>query len=626
MRTEEEKTERADAEEIVAIFDGRFREQYGEGHLLMACHAAFPIAVTPDMFYQLWANFREYTDGTTGQPPLTIDRIAVSDVLLWHCWQETDPEVYELDAAVRACLLDKLRTDTRFGEKRIQELAQFLHQYTERIIGDRHGPNFREAQQWTVMATLAPAKATEILAQRLTQSVNDKNEPEVLRLRNVLEALTSQEERFRGMLYVSKALKANYLGYDSDTISRQIKLAKGQRGYGLTTDIKPGEPFLTIPIPADLPNEVALPAKPVSKLYLLTVGIDAYKGASLRGCVNDARLLLETFTQYSPSPIAHNRCLFDRQATKKNILSELEKLLRAAGPDDIVIFTFSGHGQNHSTRDKADQNTLVTYGAGSLVLGRSVNDPKQMAARTINETEFRELVQKAGQNDPHILMITDTHNGSANWLSATNPKHIVMAAGSDWETVLETYDNNDAKPHGAFTAALVAALGNTDHPVPQTYRSLIRKIYQTMWDKKYDQTPQLFGTEAALRRPFLSTDDSGILYATELTRYGLKQQSPAADEPLATTELQLSIDQLLKRYTGSIPPFSETSKNDVIRQMERAVTTADQSQGLSVVGIGGRGGLSLINEWKNVIQARVDLVSDSTQVDIADISTTLKDR
>ncbi|GET37764.1 hypothetical protein [Microseira wollei] len=34
-----------------------FAQQFGEAHRNLARHAAFPLVLTPDLLYQIWANF-----------------------------------------------------------------------------------------------------------------------------------------------------------------------------------------------------------------------------------------------------------------------------------------------------------------------------------------------------------------------------------------------------------------------------------------------------------------------------------------------------------------------------------------------------------------------------------------
>ena len=50
------------------------------GHLFLAYHAAFPLALTPDLLYNIWAVYRRDVNDQL----LDIPWVAVSDLLLSH--------------------------------------------------------------------------------------------------------------------------------------------------------------------------------------------------------------------------------------------------------------------------------------------------------------------------------------------------------------------------------------------------------------------------------------------------------------------------------------------------------------------------------------------------------------
>jgi hypothetical protein len=95
-----------------------FRNRFTENHLEFACHAAFPLALTPDLLYRL----RDYPF----QPKLQVPWITVSDLLLSDLCSEVDEELYEMDIAVRQELLRHL------SQQSLRELSQFLLKYVKR--------------------------------------------------------------------------------------------------------------------------------------------------------------------------------------------------------------------------------------------------------------------------------------------------------------------------------------------------------------------------------------------------------------------------------------------------------------------------------------------------------------
>ena len=83
----------------------------------------------------------------------------------------------------------------------------------------------------------------------------------------------------------------------------------------------------------------------------LLVGINAYPGQPLNGCVNDvndmARLLVDACGFRS----AEIRLVVDARATTANIRDRLEWLVAGARPGDRLFFHYSGHGARFPVRN-----------------------------------------------------------------------------------------------------------------------------------------------------------------------------------------------------------------------------------------------------------------------------------
>ena len=128
-----------------------FAEKFGEGHLALACHAAFPLALTPDLLYRIWATF------VPREAPWT----AVADILLSPLCREVGYALYEMDIAVRNPLLEELKNDERFGQQRLNELADFLIKYVAQHLqgDDPDTHDLAQAQRWTALAYSRPNEA-----------------------------------------------------------------------------------------------------------------------------------------------------------------------------------------------------------------------------------------------------------------------------------------------------------------------------------------------------------------------------------------------------------------------------------------------------------------------------------
>jgi hypothetical protein len=81
-------------------------------------------------------------------------------------------------------------------------------------------------------------------------------------------------------------------------------------------------------------------------LRALCVGINAYPGeARLSGCVNDANAWARVFRGLQFEQVD---LLVDEDATQDRIRQELQALVRAGSPGDVLVFQYSGHGTTFS--------------------------------------------------------------------------------------------------------------------------------------------------------------------------------------------------------------------------------------------------------------------------------------
>ena len=199
-----------------------FRRHHGDPHLHLACHAAMPLALSPDLAYRLWANFQRDTSGAL----LRIPWVAVADLLLSPLCVEVGDELYEMDEAVRSVLLELLATDTRFGPSRLRRIAAFLDEYVEQQLNsdDIDARDFAQAQHWAALAYTAPSAAASELA-RAFAAVPLANKPEVVRIASVVEALATPLGSFSTLLTYAQAAQSLARGRDHPAVRKLQSLA-----------------------------------------------------------------------------------------------------------------------------------------------------------------------------------------------------------------------------------------------------------------------------------------------------------------------------------------------------------------------------------------------------------------
>ena len=146
-------------------------------------------------------------------------------------------------------------------------------------------------------------------------------------------------------------------------------------------------------------------------LYALLVGIDAYQSPvrALRGCVNDITIIDELLHSRAEAEYRYQpRVLKDADATRDAIIAGFREHLRQAGPDDVALFYYSGHGSQeqappefwHLEPDRLDE-TLVCY------------DSRQNGRFDLADKELGKLIDEVAERDAHVLVVLDCcHSGS----------------------------------------------------------------------------------------------------------------------------------------------------------------------------------------------------------------------
>ncbi len=166
-----------------------FAKRFGQAHIDLASHGAFPLALTPELLYCLRENFLP-----------DAPWIAVADILLFLC----DPvgyQLYELDGEIRHELL--LYLTEHFGQSRLcgdGEKGKYnLADFTIAYIRSSLNTNYRAdldlgpAPQWTALAYTKPEQAVQDIAQMLEKVLQKPNPGEWVKFTSLIESYANTE-------------------------------------------------------------------------------------------------------------------------------------------------------------------------------------------------------------------------------------------------------------------------------------------------------------------------------------------------------------------------------------------------------------------------------------------------
>ncbi|MDH5604023.1 MAG: caspase family protein, partial [Cyclobacteriaceae bacterium] len=202
-----------------------------------------------------------------------------------------------------------------------------------------------------------------------------------------------------------------------------------------------------------------------ASLHVLVVGINQYEKQdyNLNYAQSDARSFMEKFMQNSRAlfkEVGNKIELYDREATKENIMKAFENIVAQSDPEDMFVFYYAGHG---SVDEKTNEYYLVPTDITQLY-----GDSEQLKNKGISATELKTMLSRIKSTQQLILMDA-CHSGAAVTAfeskdEASRKKAITQLARSSGVAML-TASNSlqfatefDSLKHGVFTYSLLEAL------------------------------------------------------------------------------------------------------------------------------------------------------------------------
>jgi hypothetical protein len=264
---------------------------YDLGPLIYACHAAFPIVLSPRLANLIWLNFGVYKDRSG---PKKIEPVAVSDLLLSPIIRQTTSQQFEMVPEIRTYLLYLLKDGSwlsnrgiqRYQGDRLYALAKFTSQYLneDKSLTGADQKNFRQSNQWAALAYLDPKQLSLDMARAFESSFNgEKQNPsgEQLRLNlfmdrfskqislNLHKGSTAGAKAFANLHLYSTANKARLFGKAAQQVSDLYQ--KLEKTYISDKKIAIN---VELPVPDDFSSRLLRKKQGIKKLHSVFISTE----------------------------------------------------------------------------------------------------------------------------------------------------------------------------------------------------------------------------------------------------------------------------------------------------------------------------------------------------------------
>lgn len=246
--------------------------------------------------------------------------------------------------------------------------------------------------------------------------------------------------------------------------------------------------------------------------YALTVAINKYNGAPLRGCIQDSKDM-EDILKIQGFTVCYLR---DEDATKAKILAKVEEIGKLLVPGDIFVIHYSGHGSQIPCRDGSEVDGLTEI----LCPFDLIKPDGSWTSNYITDDEIARLLAKVPSGVTVEFFLDCCHSGTLTREIGTRPstdtscksrylsapdvgeqkavlqpfkpqsvhqgaKVITWTGCRDDQTSADAFLNHVYR--GAFTASLIYAMSSEDRSRTKVYERLVQNIQA----QGFSQCPQL---------------------------------------------------------------------------------------------------------------------------------------
>jgi len=150
------------------------------------------------------------------------------------------------------------------------------------------------------------------------------------------------------------------------------------------------------------------------RLFALLSGVNDYTPnvGSLSGCLNDVAAYEEYLKGNVDPSSLQLEVLRDSQVTRQGLIDAFRGHLCQAGPGDVALFQFAGHGARWKSSEAFRQYYPDGFDEGMIVWD-SRREPDKPGSYDFADKELAVLVAEVAKQNPHVLVILDCcHSGS----------------------------------------------------------------------------------------------------------------------------------------------------------------------------------------------------------------------
>ena len=208
-----------------------------------------------------------------------------------------------------------------------------------------------------------------------------------------------------------------------------------------------------------------------SNLYILSIGVNKYKNPkyNLNYAQPDAKSFSSKVVEKASKMFksVKNIEIYDEEATKENINSAFETIVKVAKPEDVFVFYYAGHGSLDDQDD--DRYYLVPTDVTQLY-----GDTDQLKEKALSADELKENLSKI-KPQKQLILLDACHSGGAmkafkTRAAGSEEKALVQLARASGVVLIAASQSQqfatefEELGHGVFTYSLLEALdGKADN-------------------------------------------------------------------------------------------------------------------------------------------------------------------